>query len=103
MVWTSSQPAPAESRLPSGAIPLRVIVPPDHSPSARHQPSSLVTTDAVFSLDEDVTLTTDELDFAFTVWRTFPDRIVGYPARSHHWDHAKVMRISELLFRDGHA
>ena len=27
-----------------------------------------------------------QVDFAFTVWQSFPDRIVGYPARSHFWD-----------------
>lgn len=26
------------------------------------------------------------MDFAFTVWQSFPERIVGYPARSHFWD-----------------
>lgn len=29
------------------------------------------------------------MDFAFTVWQSFPDRIVGYPARSHFWDSGK--------------
>nr|XP_027208304.1 exostosin-1b-like [Penaeus vannamei] len=90
VVWTSSQTPPTENRIPGGSVPVHVVVPPDRSISARHQPHPLITTDAVFSLDEDVTLTTDELDFAFTVWRTFPERIVGYPARSHHWDDAKA-------------
>ena len=27
-----------------------------------------------------------QIDFAFSVWKEFPDRIVGYPARSHYWD-----------------
>ena len=27
-----------------------------------------------------------QVDFAFTVWQSFPDRLVGYPARSHFWD-----------------
>lgn len=27
-----------------------------------------------------------QVDFAFTVWQSFPERIVGYPARSHFWD-----------------
>ncbi|KAI4794078.1 hypothetical protein KUCAC02_032295, partial [Chaenocephalus aceratus] len=27
-----------------------------------------------------------EVDFAFRVWQSFPERIVGYPARSHYWD-----------------
>lgn len=90
VIWISNQAAPTENRLPGGSIPVHVIVPPDRSLSSRHYPHTLITTDAVFSLDEDVSLTTDELDFAFTVWRTFPDRIVGYPARSHHWDDSKA-------------
>ncbi len=44
----------------------------------------------MLSLDEDAILNTDELDFAYRVWRDFPDRIVGYPARAHFWDDTKV-------------
>lgn len=29
------------------------------------------------------------MDFAFIVWQTFPERIVGYPARSHYWDSSR--------------
>lgn len=31
-----------------------------------------------------------QVDFAFIVWHSFPDRIVGYPARSHYWDLGKA-------------
>ncbi|KAI7798390.1 exostosin-1b, partial [Triplophysa rosa] len=31
----------------------------------------------------------NKVDFAFTVWQSFPERIVGYPARSHFWDNNK--------------
>ena len=48
-----------------------------------------IVTDAVLSLDADVSLTPDEIDFAFSVWRAHPDRIAGFPARSHHWDHKR--------------
>jgi hypothetical protein len=58
--------------------------------SQRFYPHPLIQTAAVLSLDEDCLLTTDEVDFAFAVWKSFPDRIVGYPARSHYWDDAKV-------------
>jgi glucuronyl/N-acetylglucosaminyl transferase EXT1 len=58
--------------------------------SQRFYPHPLIQTAAVLSLDEDCLLTTDEVDFAFVVWKSFPDRIVGYPARSHYWDDAKV-------------
>uniref|UniRef100_A0A663NCF6 EXT1C protein n=1 Tax=Athene cunicularia TaxID=194338 RepID=A0A663NCF6_ATHCN len=27
-----------------------------------------------------------QVDFAFVVWRSFPERIVGFPTRSHFWD-----------------
>lgn len=53
----------------------------------------------MLSLDEDAILNTDELDFAYRVWRDFPDRIVGYPARAHFWDDTKVRggHCSEFL------
>ncbi|XP_073811631.1 exostosin glycosyltransferase 1 ttv [Musca autumnalis] len=57
--------------------------------SQRFYPYDEIQTDAVLSLDEDAILNTDELDFAYTVWRDFPDRIVGYPARAHFWDDSK--------------
>ena len=57
---------------------------------AWRRPRDVIETDAVFSLDEDVTLTTDEIDFAFQTWRHFPERIVGFPARTHYWDDTKV-------------
>lgn len=64
--------------------------------SQRFSPHPLIETDAVLSLDEDAILNTDELDFAYTVWRDFPDRIVGYPARAHFWDDAKVFYLDSL-------
>lgn len=66
--------------------------PTDERPSIsqRFYPYDEIQTDAVLSLDEDAILNTDELDFAYTVWRDFPDRIVGYPARAHFWDDSKV-------------
>ncbi|KAM7288912.1 putative exostosin-1 [Ixodes scapularis] len=30
------------------------------------------------------------MDFAFRVWQSFPERIVGFPARSHYWDDTKA-------------
>lgn len=64
--------------------------------SQRFYPHSQIETQAVLSLDEDAILNTDELDFAYQVWRDFPDRIVGYPARAHFWDDSKV-RLQFLI------
>lgn len=60
--------------------------------SQRFYPHTFIETDAILSLDEDAILNTDELDFAYKVWRDFPDRIVGYPARAHFWDDSKVSK-----------
>lgn len=64
--------------------------------SQRFYPHKFIETDAILSLDEDATLNTDELDFAYLVWRDFPDRVVGYPARAHYWDDGKVRSVREL-------
>ena len=53
--------------------------------SSRFLPNPLITTQSVLSLDDDAAITTEEIDFAFSVWKHFPDRIVGYPARSHYY------------------
>ncbi|KAB7507835.1 Exostosin-like 1 [Armadillidium nasatum] len=89
VVWSSTrQAAPTPSRLPGGEIPI-TVVPDTPTGYARYQLYSSISTDAVFSLEEDALLTTEELDFGFVVWRTFPDRLVGYPARKHYWSEAK--------------
>ncbi|KAF1435737.1 Exostosin-1a, partial [Spheniscus mendiculus] len=54
--------------------------------SDRFFPYTAIQTDAVLSLDEHTSLSTSEVDFAFVVWRSFPERIVGFPTRSHFWD-----------------
>ena len=48
-----------------------------------------VRTHAILSLDDDAALTTDEMEFAFQVWGQFPERLVGFPSRSHFWDDRK--------------
>lgn len=116
VVWSSERPAPARSRFPPLPRHVSLHVLPSATATAaaaaiatgrsansatfvtsakpsishRFRPHPLLQTAAVLSLDEDALLTTDEVEFAFRVWRHFPDRIVGYPARSHYWDDAKA-------------
>lgn len=109
ILWASDRPAPPRKRWPAmGHIPLHVVL-SNHAAAGTHEaaddedigserpsisqrfyPHSFIETDAILSLDEDATLNTDELDFAYLVWRDFPDRVVGYPARAHYWDDGKV-------------
>lgn len=99
LVWDSDRAAPSLKSLTRLAgdtrdpLPVLVIDATTHYPgegvSARWQPLWAVPTAAVFSLDGDAPLLAEELDFAFLVWQHFPERIVGYPARTHFWDEAK--------------
>ncbi|KAG4074562.1 hypothetical protein HA402_005627 [Bradysia odoriphaga] len=94
IIWASDRPIPSKKKWPNtGSIPLHIVssIVNDERPtiSQRFYPHPLIQTDAVLSLDEDAILNTDELDFAYRVWRDFPDRIVGYPARAHFWDDTK--------------
>lgn len=87
-MWNSDIPLPRRPRWQGIKASIHVVT--VDGISQRFYPHPLIKTSAILSLDEDATLNTDEIDFAFTVWRSFPDRIVGYPARSHYWDDSKV-------------
>ncbi|XP_071357343.1 exostosin-1b [Trachinotus anak] len=89
VLWNSDKPLPAKHRWPATSIPVIVIEGENKVMSSRFLPYETIVTDAVLSLDEDTVLSTTEVDFAFTVWQSFPERIVGYPARSHFWDSNK--------------
>uniref|UniRef100_A0A3B3Q3I0 Exostosin glycosyltransferase 1 n=1 Tax=Paramormyrops kingsleyae TaxID=1676925 RepID=A0A3B3Q3I0_9TELE len=89
VLWNCDKPLPAKHRWPATSVPVIVIEGDSKVMSSRFQPYETIVTDAVLSLDEDTVLSTTEVDFAFTVWQSFPERIVGYPARSHFWDSNK--------------
>ncbi|KAE8599516.1 hypothetical protein XENTR_v10017217 [Xenopus tropicalis] len=89
VLWNCDKPLPAKHRWPATTVPVIVIEGESKVMSSRFLPYDNIVTDAVLSLDEDTVLSTTEVDFAFTVWQSFPERIVGYPARSHFWDSAK--------------
>lgn len=89
VLWNCDKPLPAKHRWPATTVPVIVIEGESKVMSSRFLPYDNIITDVVLSLDEDTVLSTTEVDFAFTVWQSFPERIVGYPARSHFWDNSK--------------
>ncbi|KAF4092072.1 hypothetical protein AMELA_G00016780 [Ameiurus melas] len=89
VLWNCDKPSPPRSKWPSISVPLTVIEEERKTMSGRFYPHDVIRTDAVLSLDEDSVLSTNEVDFAFIVWHSFPERIVGYPGRSHYWDATK--------------
>ncbi|KAL1254403.1 hypothetical protein QQF64_016632, partial [Cirrhinus molitorella] len=89
VLWNCEKPPPPRSKWPSITTSFSIIEGKRKTMSGRFFPHHAIKTDAVLSLDEDSVLSTNEVDFAFIVWQSFPDRIVGYPARSHYWDSGK--------------
>nr|CAG4641480.1 EOG090X01LY [Eurycercus lamellatus] len=88
VVWNNQQkdppPTSAWPRLPK---PLQIVRTKRNQLSNRFYPYPEIETEAILAMDDDIVmLTTDELEFGFEVWRQFPDRIVGYPSRTHVWD-----------------
>ena len=98
VIWTAEKPPPPVQQWPgwrTDKVPIRVLHLPNAPVSSRFTlmaTSNATDTDAILSLDEDTTLTTDEIDFAFQVWCHFPERLVGFPSRSHYWEDRKRMQ-----------
>ncbi|XP_067218040.1 exostosin-like 2 [Chanodichthys erythropterus] len=49
----------------------------------RLQPHPEIKTDAVLMLDDDTLVSVPDISFAFSVWKQFPDQIVGFVPRKH--------------------
>ena len=60
-------------------------------------PHEAILYDSVLSLDNDVTLNPEEINFAFSVWQTFPHRIVGYPSRVRFMYLISIFNFLEFL------
>jgi len=94
VVWSSVvRPPPLQDWVRLGRLapgtPLTIAPPSTSSISPRFHAASEAPTEAVLCLEEDVSLTTSEVDFALEVWRDFQDRLVGFPARGHWWDETR--------------
>ncbi|CAD5119025.1 DgyrCDS7675 [Dimorphilus gyrociliatus] len=88
VIWNNQkkQPPPT-SNWPNINVPLRILQTPRNSLHNRFYPYAEIETEAILSLDDDILmLTIDELEFAYQVWREFPDRLVGFPSRLHLWN-----------------
>lgn len=88
VIWNNQhKDPPHSSRWPKLSKPLKVIQTKENKLSNRFYPYDEIESEAVLSIDDDIImLTADEVEFAYEVWREFPDRIVGFPSRIHMWD-----------------
>uniref|UniRef100_A0A182MRP2 Exostosin-2 n=1 Tax=Anopheles culicifacies TaxID=139723 RepID=A0A182MRP2_9DIPT len=90
VVWNNQRKAPPHPSLfPKIGKPLKIIQTAANRLSNRFYPYEEIETEAILTIDDDIVmLTADELDFGYEVWREYPDRIVGFPSRTHVWDNA---------------
>ncbi|XP_011502760.1 PREDICTED: exostosin-2 [Ceratosolen solmsi marchali] len=88
IVWNNEKKKPPQiSKWPKIYKRIKIIQTKKNILSNRFYPFDEIETEAVLSIDDDIImLTEDEIEFAFEVWREFPDRIVGFPSRTHTWD-----------------
>ncbi|XP_076829799.1 exostosin-like 2 [Brachyhypopomus gauderio] len=86
IVWNNvAEPPPLalwESLRPH---PISVIFKPQTSNRMRNrlQPFPEIETDAVLMLDDDTLVSLPDIRFAYSVWKQFPDQIVGFVPRKH--------------------
>ncbi|KAG5888524.1 hypothetical protein JTB14_009576 [Gonioctena quinquepunctata] len=88
VVWNNQKKhPPPPSEFPKILKPVNVIRTKANKLSNRFYPYKEIETEAVLHIDDDIVmLTSDEVEFAYEVWREFPDRIVGFPSRTHIWE-----------------
>lgn len=88
VVWNNQKKRPPPIQdFPKISKPINIIKTKANKLSNRFFPYREIETEAVLHIDDDIVmLTSDEVEFAFEVWREFPDRIIGFPSRTHIWD-----------------
>lgn len=92
VVWNNQKKKPPPIQdFPKIAKPINIIKTKANKLSNRFFPYREIETEAILHIDDDIVmLTPDEVEFAFEVWREFPDRIIGFPSRTHIWDNVTM-------------
>uniref|UniRef100_A0A671VYF8 Exostosin glycosyltransferase 1 n=1 Tax=Sparus aurata TaxID=8175 RepID=A0A671VYF8_SPAAU len=88
VLWNCDKPLPAKHRWPATSVPV-IVIEGENKVSLDTTPLRIFPNLATLELMSKSFCLSVQVDFAFTVWQSFPERIVGYPARSHFWDSNK--------------
>ncbi|CAL8108260.1 unnamed protein product [Calicophoron daubneyi] len=96
LVWECDRLPPAEGLNSLCPVELRLIVPEElrylplvhgpPSPSVRFLPFPDIQTLAVFAFTMNLNLTTDQVEFGYSTWREFPNRLIGFQTAAHYWN-----------------
>ncbi|XP_072297540.1 exostosin-like 2 [Eucyclogobius newberryi] len=86
IVWNNvGEPAPQKLWDSLGPHPIPIVFKQQNVNLMRNrlQPFQEIDTDAVLMLDDDTLVSVPDVSFAFSVWKQFPDQIVGFVPRKH--------------------
>ncbi|KAK1786720.1 hypothetical protein P4O66_017115 [Electrophorus voltai] len=86
IVWNNIAELPPVKLWDSlGPHPISVIFKQQTSNRMRNrlQPFAEIETDAVLMLDDDTLVSLPDIRFAYSIWKQFPDQIVGFVPRKH--------------------
>ncbi|CAH8474906.1 unnamed protein product [Schistosoma mattheei] len=97
LIWQCKNFPPNNNEVKSYApVPVEIVLPDERftlryssnsiSPSVRFQPFHEIPTLAVFAYSLNLNITVEQLNFAYLTWQEFPNRLVGFQARSHYWN-----------------
>ncbi|KAH7435760.1 hypothetical protein KP509_06G078600 [Ceratopteris richardii] len=106
IVWSESREPPKDSlvsdlfsyvesasRKSTHMIKLKIDMNDEDNLNTRFKPINDLDTDAIFSVDDDVLVPCDILVFAFTVWTSALDSMVGFVPRMH-WIQSQMQDAS---------
>ncbi|XP_052831913.1 exostosin-like 3, partial [Octopus bimaculoides] len=75
--------------IPKLHVPVYVVACGKNSLNNRFLPYDTIRTDAIFSIDDDLTLPQESILLAFRIWKENRDRLVGFPGRYHSWSQSE--------------
>ncbi|EDV20368.1 uncharacterized protein TRIADDRAFT_1026, partial [Trichoplax adhaerens] len=88
--WRCKQPIIAVSELPRILSNISIVISDfrnqDYYLSNVSNLMHIIETQAILFLEQDAVYNKDEILFAFDIWRSFTDRLVGYASKSHYWN-----------------
>ncbi|KAK4729195.1 hypothetical protein R3W88_022183 [Solanum pinnatisectum] len=70
----------------ASATPITILRQPSSSLNLRFHPHTSITTRSVLICDDDIEPDTNSINFAFNIWKSNPDRLIGFFVRSHNYD-----------------
>ncbi|TNN07053.1 Exostosin-1b isoform 1 [Schistosoma japonicum] len=97
IIWECNNFPPNNNEIkPYASVPFEIVLPDERyapeypsnyiSPSVRFQPFHEIPTLAVFAFSLNLNITVEQLNFGYLTWQEFPNRLVGFQARSHYWN-----------------